>query len=134
MEFRAKVQRDIKKLGKIFRQCEKQHGHRKFDDYFDAVFEFKRNARRRKIIGEIHEAAGLRGRKRPGIFRKLLDLTYRQKGSSRLSRGKMLSRWDRTFGFVEANRRRWEGKMKPSKFIKDNGGPVGCAARFEEKS
>jgi hypothetical protein len=133
------IERKLKGLKIIFRKCEQGEGHRKFDDYFDAVFLFAkkglRGPKRKQFLHGIHENEGCLGRKSPAsTFREILDLTCAQKGSSASVRqGKMISRWDRMFRYVEDKEERWKDEMTLSEFIKAEGGPTGCARKFRDK-
>lgn len=132
MQLDNKIGKKLKRLKILFRDCEARKGHRKYADYFDAVFDFKTKTLQgvspKNKLRSLHEEKGRRGHKGPSVFRAILDLTY-TKRSSRRNRQMMLSRWSRMFDYVEENAGLWKGRKKCSDFISGNGGPAGCAKK-----
>jgi hypothetical protein len=106
------------------RKCFASRSRFAFYDYLGAVLELFVQLRRTKqakpSARRIAKLFGLRNQKRTHPIRVLIDATS-------TTDDKTKSRWSRALKYAWLERKTWTDLKV---FLRDNGGPAGCAARF----
>jgi hypothetical protein len=114
----------IDALIKLERNCFASRSRFAFYDYLAAVFDLyvqlRRSKQAKKAARFIAKLFGLRERKYAHPIRVILDAT-----SS--THNKTKSRWTRALRYAWHERKAWTDLRS---FLRENGGPAGCAAAF----
>ena len=114
----------ITDLIKLERKCFASRSRFAFYEYLAAVFELYVQLRRRdeaKLSARrIAKLFGLRNHKRSHPIRVILDATSTTDDKTR-------SRWSRALRYAWRERKTWTDL---GSFLRDNGGPAGCADQF----
>jgi hypothetical protein len=118
------LRKTIDDLIKLERKCFAARNRFAFYDYLAGVFELYVQLRRRNqakpAAQRIAKLFGLRKPNRTHCIRAILDAT----STADL---KTKSRWTRALRYAWRERRTWTGL---GSFLRDNGGPAGCADQF----
>ena len=114
----------ITDLIKLERNCFASRSRFAFYDYLAAVFELyvrlRRTRQAKKSARLIAKLFGLRNQKRAHPIRVLIDATSTADLKTR-------SPWSRALRYAWRERKTWKDL---GAFLRDNGGPAGCAAQF----
>jgi hypothetical protein len=118
------LQKAITDLIKLERRCFASRNRFAFYDYLAAVLEhfvqLRRTKQAKKAAARIAKLFGLRNQKRTHPIRVIIDAT-----STAVLKTK--SRWTRALRYAWHERKTWTNL---GSFLRENGGPAGCAARF----
>jgi hypothetical protein len=111
-------------LIKLERKCFASRSRFAFYDYLAAVFELyirlRRTKQAKKAATLIAKLFGLRNQKRTHPIRVIIDAT-----STAVLKTK--SRWTRALRYAWRERKTWKDLRS---FLRENGGPAGCAKEF----
>jgi hypothetical protein len=118
------LRKTIEDLRELERNCFASRSRFAFYDYLAAVFEFYVQLRRRDeakpSARRIAKLFGLRKQNRTHPIRVLIDAT----STADL---KTKSRWTRALKYAWRERKTWK---ELGSFLRENGGPAGCARQF----
>jgi hypothetical protein len=118
------LRKTIEDLRKLERKCFASRSRFAFYDYLAAVFELYVQLRRRNqakpLARRIAKLFGLRNQKRSHCIRVIID-------ASSTADIKTRSRWTRALRYAWRERKTWTDFQV---FLRDNGGPAGCAEQF----
>ena len=120
------LRKTIDDLGKLERKCFASRSRFAFYEYLAAVFEvyaqLRRTKRAKRAATLIAKLFGFRRPKRTHPIRAILDATSTADIKTR-------SRWTRALRYAWRERKIWTDLAS---FLRDNGGPAGCAAQFAD--
>jgi hypothetical protein len=118
------LQKTLDGLRKLERKCFASRSRFAFYDYLAVVFELyvqlRRTKRAKRAATLIARLFGLRNHKRSHPIRVILDATSTTDDKTR-------SRWSRALRYAWRERKTWTDL---GSFLRDNGGPAGCADQF----
>jgi hypothetical protein len=118
------LRKTIDGLRGLERKCFGSRSRFAFYDYLAAVLELfvrlRRTKRAKKAAGLIAKFFGLCNQERTHPIRAIINATS-------TTDDKTKSRWSRALRYAWRKRRAWTDLAK---FLRENGGPAGCAARF----
>jgi hypothetical protein len=118
------LRKTIEDLRELERNCFASRSRFAFYDYLAAVFELYVQLRRRnEAKASARRIAELFGLRRPNgthPIRVIIDATS-------TADIKTISRWSRALRYAWRERKTWKGL---GSFLRENGGPAGCATRF----
>jgi hypothetical protein len=119
-----RLRKTIDGLRRLERKCFAARNRFAFYDYLAAVFDLYVQLRRRKqtkpLARRIANLFGLRKPNRTHPIRTIIDATSTTDIKTR-------SRWTRALKYAWRERRTWTGL---GSFLRENGGPAGCAKQF----
>jgi hypothetical protein len=111
-------------LKRLERKCFASRSRFAFYDYLAAVFELyvqlRRTKQAKKAARIIAQLLELRTQKRSHLMRVIIDATS-------TADNKTKSRWTRALRYAWRERKAW---MDLKRFLRENGGPAGCAEQF----
>jgi hypothetical protein len=118
------LRKTIDELRRLERKCFAARSRFAFYDYLAAVFglyvQLRRTGQAKAHVRRIAKVFGLRNQKRTHLIRVIIDTTS-------TADNKTKSRWTRALRYAWRERKTWTDFTS---FLRENGGPAGCAKQF----